>query len=470
MEQKQEQKQFLVFDQPAGRTTSYLIGDVVIPAPSFIPEIKGDEDIEVILKNSKLLPIGNPLMVPAFRWTKLIENPLFRDGDVFRGLQPALSFVKEHPIIFYDPPELFRYTLTKTLISYALKGDRGAARRFNNYLKKGNQQSAIGMVDPFFQPFIERQMPSILDEMDVKSDNSIDDEKSSHLEEAWLDSKINDAYFSYIFGIVTEAQKMPNATVIPPVPPLLKSSSRTFLSRIKMANRAASLACKMASDATESKEIFPYYHLYVDWNIIEPGQGNDVATVLQLVKDGVTSGRYGGVAVTIKGYEDAAKKRKITQLAMFMNDIVNIAHEYKLPVITPRSKWYGLYFTDYTTQGFSCLLSGTERYLRRGAPKNPEVKFGKTPIIEKCIEMYLEDLKAFIKQNGECPTIEGLPRRIPPELLTKDKDFRINWSKPMRLIHIEEARRMRETKLKGIWNPAKLYLERSEDPLLKSIT
>jgi hypothetical protein len=465
---KQEQKQFLVFDQPAGRTTSYLIGDIVIPAPSFIPEIKGDEDIEVILKNSKVLPTGNPVMVPAYRWTKLIENPLFREGDAFRGLQSALNFVKEHPVIFYDPPELFRYTLTKTLVSYALKGDRGKARKFNNYLKKDNQKAAIEMVDPFFQPFVEKQMRSILSDLEIKTENA-DDEKSSHLEEAWLDSRINDAYFPYIFGIVTEAQKMPNAIVIPPVPPLLKSSSRTFLSRIKMANRAASLACKMASDATEAKDIFPYYHLYVDWNIIEPGQGNDVPAVLQMVKEGINTGRFGGVAVTIKGYEDAAKKGKITQLAMFVNDIVNIAHEYKLPVITPRSKWYGLYLTDYATQGFGCLLSGSEKYGRRGAPKNPEAKFGKTPIIEKCIEMNLEDLKTLIKKHGECPSIEGLPKKISPELLTKDRDFRINLSKPMRLIHTEEARRMREAKSNGIWNSAKLYLNRADDPLLKSI-
>jgi len=464
-----EQKQFLVFDQPGERTTSYVVGNVEIPAPSFIPEIKGDEDIEVILKNTRLLPRGNPILVPAYRWTKLIENPLFRDGDAYRGIQSVPSFVKEHPIMFFDPPELFRYTLTKTLVSYALKGDRGAARRFNNHLKKGNRQAAINMVDPFFQPFIDRQMSSILSDLEI--DQSDSDEKTSHLEEAWLDSRINEAYFPYIFGIVTEAQKMPNATVIPPVPPLLKSSGRTFLSRIKMANRAASLACKMASESVESKVIFPFYHLYVDWNIIEPGQGNDVATVLQMLKEGITSGRFGGVAVTIKGYDDAAKARKITQLAMFMNDIVNIAHEYKLPVITTRSKWYGLYFTDYATQGFSCLMSGTDRYNRRGALKNPEDKYGKTPIIEKCIEVKLEDLKGMMKQYGECPSIEGLPRKLSPELLMKgkEKDFRINWSKPMRLIHVEEARRMRETKSKGIWNPAKLYLNRSDDPVLKTV-
>ena len=32
-----------------------------------------------------------------------------------------------------------------------------------------------------------------------------------------------------------------------------------------------------------------------------------------------------------------------------VNDIVNIAHEYKLPAMAPRSKWYGLYLTDYAT-------------------------------------------------------------------------------------------------------------------------
>ena len=55
MEQVTKAISYLI--QPAGRTTSYLIG--VSSAPSFIPEIKGDEDIEVRHeKTAKFFPLG----------------------------------------------------------------------------------------------------------------------------------------------------------------------------------------------------------------------------------------------------------------------------------------------------------------------------------------------------------------------------------------------------------------------------
>jgi hypothetical protein len=464
-----EQKQFLILDQPHERTTSFLIGDTVISAPSFIPEVKGEEDLEVLLKYSGMVPIGNPFMVPAYRWTNLIDHPLFKVGDVFKGIGPIADFLRLHPVIFYDPPEFFRFTLTKNLVSYALKGNRTDARKFNNYLKKKEYNNAINMVDKFFQPFVERQVSGILSDSDLVDDAY--EGRTSHVEEAWLDPRIDEGYFPYIFGIASDAQKMPNSTIIPPVPPLLKSSNRTYLSTIKMVNRATSLACEMVSKTSEIKPVIPYFHLYVDSNIFESGKGNDTTTALSLLKEGLNGGIFSGVAITIHGYDEMGKDERLTRLSMFVNDVVNIAHTYHLPVIMPRSKWHGLYLTDYATQGFSSLMNGNPKYTRRGALKNPDDKYGKTPIIERCKEVKLEELKDIIKKHGECPSIPGLPKKPTMEQLAKgkEKDFRINWSKLYRFIHFEEAKRMRETKIKGIWNPAKLYLNRSENSDFKSI-
>ena len=60
-----------------------------------------------------------------------------------------------------------------------------------------------------------------------------------------------------------------------------------------------------------------------------------------------------------------------------------------------------------------------------------------------------------------------MPRK--PNSLSNAKDFRINWSKPNRLCHIEEARRIREYNKKGIFNAAKLYFNRSDNNLLKNL-
>lgn len=55
----------------------------------------------------------------------------------------------------------------------------------------------------------------------------------------------------------------------------------------------------------------------------------------------------------------------------------------------------------------------------------------------------------------------NLPRKPAKEDLDNPKFYRERIAKPMRLIHVEEARRIRKEKSKGIQSPAKKYLERS---------
>ena len=41
--------EYLLYDQPNGATTSFIVGNTVVPAPAYFPEIKGDEDLKAIL-------------------------------------------------------------------------------------------------------------------------------------------------------------------------------------------------------------------------------------------------------------------------------------------------------------------------------------------------------------------------------------------------------------------------------------
>jgi len=468
------QSKYLIYDPPSGATTSFIVGGMEIPAPSFIPEVKSREDVEALLRFPTALPKGNPIMVPANKWTTLVSHPLFRSGNYLKGIHPIGELVRNHPILFYDPPELFRYSLTNVFVSYALMANKGKVRRFNSSLRKGNEAEALDMVHPFFRPFIERQLYSLYNDLHLDIPEGM--EKTTHIERAWLDPRVDEGYTLYISDIVGQAIKMPYAAIIPPVPPLLKSSERTHASRIIASNVAASVICRIMSDeggagtGGSPSSILPYFHLYLHWDIVEDGQGNDITTVLHLLEDGLERGDFAGVALTISGYGEAARAGKLRQLGVLVNEIVNMSHESHLPVILPRSGWYGLYMSDFEIQGFGSLLNGNEKYTKRGGGARDEyAKYGKIPLIDECRELKYREVIKYLKTHKEFPRVSGLPRRPTQEALEDAQEYRVSWAKPMRLIHAEEAKRMRNAKTRGIQTPAKMYFQRSTHPLLRNV-
>ncbi len=461
------QLEFLIRDQPAGLTKSFRVGDLTVPGPVFIPEVKGREDLDVILKFSRAIPKGNPILVPAHRWPQLIGNPRFSQGDPFNGIPPASQFLKNHPMIFYDPPELFRYTFSKILVSYALAGNRRAGTQFTNLLKKGERDKALAQIPDFFRPFVERQLPSIYSDIGMKDHIN---KRTSHVERAWLDPIVNEAYAPYIFEIASQAIKMPHSAIIPPVPPMMKSSDSAYLSRIISSNLGAAIACEYVSKDSGSKRVLPYYHMYIDAGILDSSQSNGITTALNVLEQGLArGGSHCGVAITLNGYKKAFTEQLVPKLEMLITDVINIAHEHYLPVILPRSNSYGLYFTDLDIQGFSSLLNGGHTYVRGGAIKNPEDRFGKTYLIERCVELKRGEVIKYLEQHKEFPSVPGLPKRPSLEDLENPRNYRINWAKPMRLCGIEEARRVRVAKSKGNLNPAKLYLQRSSNNFLNNL-
>jgi hypothetical protein len=461
---------FLIYDSPAGETTSFVAGNAIVQAPAYIPEIKGDEDIKALLRFSSVLPQGSPIIAPANRWTQLISNPLLGPKAPLGGLTPIDKFLPQHPIYFYDPPELFRYTFGEELVRYALKGE--GIKEFNSHLKKNEMDEAIEMVPPFFRPFVQRQMTSILSKLNITNEDSR--KSPPHVEKAWLEDQIDEAYVPYIYDIAAEALRMPSAILIPPVPPLKKNSESTYVSRVVSSNRAASLICKDLSKKSEPNQgeemhaIYPYFHLCIDWNVTEDRQGIDAETIRNTLENGLDLGTFAGVAVTITGYENAAKNRSLARIEHLINEIVNVSSQHVLPVILPRSGWFGLSLTDLEVQGFSSLLNGNYRYTPRGGGANTEDSYGKVPMIDACCDLKFHEVMEHLRKYKEFPSVAGLPRKPSKEELDSPALFRERFAKPMRLIHMEEAHRLRAAKLKGIQSPAKHYFAKSKNEYLRN--
>lgn len=458
---------FLVFDNVEG-VNKFVIGKNEHLAPSFIPEVKGPEDVHVLLSYSSFLDEANPIFVPAHRWSQLLTS--FSKTQTPEQMN-VKEFIKKHSIIYYEPPELFRYALPKNLVTYALKGDRSRARIFNKALRSGDEESAIATLPFFYRPFLKRQMISLYKDDEYATLPPSRQDERPRVDSGWYDPDIDQGYDSHITNLIVDAMKMPNATIIPTVPALMRSSDSTIIKQIRRINKLTELQCKRLSPISLVSKIIPYFHLYLDYGVIAGNSTQDYNTAIDILQRGLNGGDYSGVAITLSGYKDVYNNGETKNLIRFVTDVVNIAEAQTppLPVIFPRSGWFGLRLTDKGIHGFGSLLNGNPRYMR-GVVTSAEDKFGKTAIIDVAKDFSLPDLISnFLNPHGQVPSVAGLPNRPTQEALDNDKIFRKTFSKPLRLIHCEEARRIRKAQVQGVRNPAERYFEKSDHPLLQRV-
>ncbi len=454
----QVKPKYLIVDEPERKTRSFVLGGYTIAAPSYIPEIGGNEDVEVLLKFSRALERNNPIMVPGYRWASMAANPRYKNGDLVAGRIGISELLVEHPAVFYEPPEMFRYSKRRKLITYALKGDRQLAKNFRKALEEGDTNKALAILPEFFRPFARRQLKAIYNSFEL--DPPTDIGKTGDIDGAWFDREAVDSYPAHIGEIINDAAGMPRAAIIPTVPPLMKTSEGSIRNRILSTNRVTSFLCRI-NTGESANPVRSYFHLYVDTSII----GTDVEQrALDILERGLDIAEFCGVAVTITSYEDSGR---LAGISNFINEVVNRSHSNNLPVILPRSDWYGLFLTDCGVQAFSSMLNGRPEYAAGGGDIEAEDKFGKVPVIDVCREMKLQELREFMGRNGGLSQVPNLPNQLDLGLLASDSKYRINFAKPQRMIHVEEARRIRRGQLDDVRNPAKRYFERSEHERLR---
>lgn len=441
-----------------------------ITAPSFSPEIKGPEDLHVVLQNLQALDDNTPIIVPGFTWENLWTQNTFSRYD------REMKKLHRHPQIYYEPPELFRYKMPKVLKTYALRRSRSKVRKFNSAFRDENYDEAIQELPKFFQPFMELQRESLIRAEDMEIPPHLED-TDGKLVDGWRDQRADDGYQEYYRKIVEDASSTQNAHIVPPVPVIQASSDRYAIQRMHGSNIAMANMCATANQGF-GNPVFSYYHVYADYKILRSTNNND-KKIYDKVQSALDDHRFAGVALTMTGYENIWKNKHRTRVEDFVQGLSDLARNRQdpVPLILPRSNWYGLHLTDHGAHGYSSLFNGKERYTARsgGMPKDsPGLKYGKTALYGEAVELNLSDLDTYLQNNGGQTTqIDGLPSQPPRHNTRKSspkarfgqaRDFRIQFSKPRRLMHCEEAREMQEGLRRGQKRPARRYLERSEHP------
>lgn len=448
-----------------------------LPSPYYIPEIAGPEDLKALINGRQGLDSPNPIIVPGFRWKDIRSKPQF--NEVQNVLRQIIS---RNPIFYYEPVELFRYTLPKNLVTYAFRGDVSKSKKFYKRLRKGQTKKAVNMLPLFFQPFLERQLESLLSQMDKGNSKHANKYSSGNIHEGWRDKRADKGYEDYFEKLAQDASKIPEGSiVIPPTPPILKSSGGDTVDRTIGVNRYMWGLCRTLSKSTSSGEVWVYPHIYIDQRAVDTGLASEVINKIEKMLTEETDFEYPvirGIAITISNLEDAWSNNRETKVEKFVNKAVNTFSQDGYPVIMPRSGRYGLHLTDYQVNGFSSLMNGNLEYTRRSGGIDKKLKYGTVALYKDSVDVNIDKLKEILTRNGgkvhDIPGIPSSPRTFNPsanrikDVFGKARNFRISFGKQRRLVHVYEAKELRDGKRNQIHNPAREYLRISKHKLLSS--
>lgn len=462
-----------------------------IATPVFGPEIKGAEDLIAILNHLDVLEPNNPIFVPGHRWRKL------RDQETTGGQQEKLAkLLTDHPILMYEPPELFRFSLGGSLVTYALKGSRPRKSDFNSELKNLNVDAALSILPAFFQEFARAQLSKLYTSAKLGEKNAPDSPSEiavpTQIQEAELNLsvaevwqyRVTDSMLSdYFITLIRDALSFDNAdiAIIPPVPPLRRSDD-DIVENVFDVNETMLYLCDRFS-SIETNSVFPYLHLYVDQGIF--AEDSDVRyEILQQLREEIQS-EYTGLSLTVSGYEQIWDNEWDGKFESFVTELNNICKENYIPIVCPRSEYYGAYLSDLNVNIFGSLLRKKQQYYDQIGGPGVVQMYSSIPDIENGSFMNILELDRHLVENGELAEISGLkgrPDNYPPyekeplEDIIADGDeyeaiksrfqtpsaHRKYMGKPRWLTFVEFARRLRDGRREGLLSPAKTYLKDTE--------
>lgn len=438
-----------------------------IEAPYYTPEISGPEGLQALLYAKDALERQNPIMVPGHRWQDIRSKPRFKQVS-----NEIRSLVSEHPIYYYEPVELFRYSRPQQIVTYAFQGDQGRSRDFYSHLRDGDDQKAISKLPSFFQPFVERQMKGLLKSKDIPVPTKYQSQSGGKVYEAWRDSRADSGFTNYFERLADDAGKAPNAALIPPVPPVMKSTGKDVISRTIGFNSYMQNLARSKWDDPSSGNVTSYLHFYIDQGVFEPNNNDNDIRVKQAIKSEIENSAYAGVAITISNIKKIWSKGNEKAVERFMTDVTSFARQEHLPVIMPRSGYFGMHLTDHGVQSFSTMMNGNLTYNRRGGGIDERAKYGTLPIYGAAYDVNAEELDRVLSRNsGQVHDVGGIPNSPPTyngsagsykAKFGKANEFRIKFGKPRRMVHVKEAEELRDGIRRGTAQPARRYLERSQ--------
>lgn len=197
--------------------------------------------------------------------------------------------------------------------------------------------------------------------------------------------------------------------------------------------------------------------------------------------------------MTVYGYDSIWDRGLENQLMDFIEELNSLCEEFYIPLVCPRSGYYGAYLSDLGVNIFGSLFRKHQEYYDQQGAVGPVDRFGRIPDIEAGTYLDVVNVDSKLYEMGELsdmPGVENKPEDYPPylqepledvidenddysttyqaikERFGTDSSHREEFAKPRWLGFVEFARRLQNGRRNGLPNPAELHLEGSDHPHL----
>jgi len=435
----------------------------------FAPEMKGPEGLEALRRARHALSTDEPIVISGYRAQNIRSQPRFK-----QYITQIQDIFTRRPVYYYEPVELFRYRMPQCLVTHSFKGDIGSIKDFYSEVRSGNHQKAIDKLPRFMQPFVEAQFNSLLSSKSNLPNRQNQIQTSRRVHDAWREARTDQGYRDYISRIIDEAGNTPDNAVIPPVPPILRSSSQDVITRTVGYNDLNWDLCKSSFEDSSVGTTTAYLHFYIDQGVFVPSSNND-QRVLAAIRNQLTKRPYAGIAVTVSKLSKVWNNGNSHALERFFSELEVISNNRSIPLVAPRSGYYGMYLTDYGVDIFSSLMNGNLELNSSGIP-GEVAKYGKIPIYDECVNAMVDRVaNVLVNRQGRLYSVQGIPDS--PQIFNPngdslesrfgtDRHYRVTFGKQRRLLHLKEAEEIRTSVKNGTANPATHHFVGSNHPHL----
>ena len=446
-----------------------------IPWPVFIPEVKWDEGFRAILNYPDALDNRNPIMVPAAAYQGLRNKPAIVNRENEEGEKVGEEEVEaleaNHPLIYFDPPELYNFRRTSTLRKYYFKGKYSDAQQFKSHLRDGNYDDALELLPEFQSEFVKANFDRVTDEISEATPPRRTRYSNNSTDDVW--SSIGKDDMNGYFKEIVEDASGRSSAIIPPVPLLGPRLESSLVTGHCTANKT------MSEIAGNDSNTSSYYHICIKHAVLRTSS-DAPATILDITRRELEEENYAGVAITIRNPHRLDAAGSLARAETFVKNLVETAEEFGLPVIAPRSEWLGSLLTDNGVAAFSDLMSSRWEYKQdySGGPSEEWKKYGRMVTYGDAKRVLADpeddDNESVVEylEDGNLTEFDELPNSPPGDPSSDDTlkqklgspyDYRVDFAKPRKLSHVCEAQKFREDRRRGVANPAREYLKDSDN-------
>lgn len=430
------------------------------PTGQLAPICKGQEDIEVLLRNEPKLNRDQPVEYSGWSLSSTLKRAAKVDNEILYedGYSPFSILSSYHPSILGYPPEVIWLAHEKAIKAFCTSVAQELPRAGLGYTR----EEAVRLAKD-----LERM--------------AVDNDQTMRFWEGLGGEFEGETYARVLVAFQVYSASRLKAKVLAGMAPLIHSRFPSSLEMTNELNRqTAAETVAMRENGLPAPDFY-FFTLNLDSSLFcMPSSRREYERAVRIRVDALrmvnaalrsNTDLYDGLCLRIRGIDYiSASEQRIGLVSQFIDDAVRICRQLRVPLWVSNTGLPGLSLLDRGVDYCSCQMgmNAYDIYRNGGGSADPDDTYGKIYHPAKQKRLFKRDVVREARSQG-LPTVRGLGE-LRPEWLTSAGVFRTSFGKPYNLATIcELSEQWQRFTRDGEVSPGCTYLARcTEDEEFRS--